>query len=154
LQKDWKFIHVNMVVKDINETVKQFEALGVGPFQTPPPGRQRTNQTVRGKPVEYDYLARSARAEAGMGGIALELMQPLPGKGKSTYNEFLEEKGEGVHHLAFAVPDLEAEIADLEKRGFKVVQTGGYGGKVGFVYVDAQKAGGLFLELVQLPPQK
>jgi methylmalonyl-CoA/ethylmalonyl-CoA epimerase len=151
LHKDWKFIHVSLVVKDMDETIKQLEALGVGPFPAPPAGaprRKMTNKTVRGKPVEYDMIIRSSR-EGGMGGVGIELIQPLPGEGKSTYNEFLEEKGEGVHHLCYSVPDLEAEIADLEKRGFKVVQTGGWEGKVTFVYVDIQKAGGILLELSQ-----
>ena len=61
-------------------------------------------------------------ARGDMGGIGLELIQPL--KGRSVYGEFLEKKGEGIHHLAFMVEDLDAEIADMEKRGFKVVQTG------------------------------
>ena len=148
MHKNWKFAHVSLIVKDMDKAIKQFEALGVGPFPAMPAGMQFTNRTVRGEPVEYEMDIRNAR-EGGMGGIGIELVQPLPGKGKSVYNEFLDSKGEGIHHIAFSVDDLEAEIADLEKRGFDVIQTGGFGGKLGFVYIDAEKAGGLLIELMQ-----
>ncbi|WP_026814109.1 methylmalonyl-CoA epimerase [Arenibacter certesii] len=40
---------------------------------------------------------------------------------ESPIAKFLEKKGEGIHHVAFAVEDLEAEIARLTKEGFTVL---------------------------------
>jgi catechol 2,3-dioxygenase-like lactoylglutathione lyase family enzyme len=148
VHKNWKFLHAALVVKDMDKAIKYFEALGVGPF--PPflggPGMAFSGKTVRGKPSDYDMDLRLARGD--MGGMGLELIQPL--KGRSVYGEFLDKKGEGLHHLAFMVDDLDAEIADMEKRGFKVIQTGAFG-TAKFAYFESEKPGGMFIELCQAP---
>ena len=81
-----------------------------------------------------------------MGGMGLELIQPL--KGRSIYDEFLEEKGEGAHHVCYNVEDLDKEIADMAKAGFKVIQTGGIAG-VKWAYFDTDRDGGIIIELGQ-----
>jgi catechol 2,3-dioxygenase-like lactoylglutathione lyase family enzyme len=137
-----------MVVKDMDKAIKVLESLGVGPF--PPflggPGMPFTGKTVRGKPSDYDMDLRLARGD--MGGIGFELIQPL--KGRSIYDEFLEKKGEGFHHLAYMVEDIDAEIADMEKRGFKVIQTGAMP-NTRWAYLDTDKLGGMVIELCQIP---
>ena len=51
-----------------------------------------------------------------------------PVAGKSTYSEFLERVPEGgVHHLGFSVEDYDAAAADLDARGYKLVQRGTFG---------------------------
>ena len=148
MPKNWKFAHAALVVKDMDKAIKYFEELDVGPF--PPflggPGMSFTGKTVRGKPADYDMDLRIARSE--IGGLHIELIQPL--KGRSVYTEFLEEKGEGLHHLAFMVEDIDAEIADMEKRGFKVVQTGAMP-NTRWVYLDNDEPGGMVIELCQAP---
>ena len=150
MHKNWKFVHMSVVVKDMDKSIKEFEALGVGPF--PPflggPGMPFSGKTVRGKPSEYDMDLRNAKGD--LGGIGFEMIQPL--KGKSILNEFLEKKGEGIHHIAFAVDDLDAETTDMEKRGFKVIQTGAFG-NAKWAYFDGEKLGGMIIELLQ-PPKK
>jgi methylmalonyl-CoA/ethylmalonyl-CoA epimerase len=148
MPKDWKFAHAALVVRDMDRAIKYFEALGVGPF--PPflggPGMPFTGKTVRGEPSDYDMDLRLARGD--IGGLHIELIQPL--KGRSVYTEFLEEKGEGLHHLAFMVDDIDAEIADMEKRGFKVVQTGAMP-NTRWVYLEAGESQGMLIELCQAP---
>jgi methylmalonyl-CoA/ethylmalonyl-CoA epimerase len=148
MPKNWKFAHAALVVKDMEKTIKYFQALDVGPF--PPflggPGMKFTGKTVRGKPSDYDMDLRIGRSD--MGGLGIELIQPL--KGKSVYSEFLEEKGEGLHHLAFMVENLDTEIADMEKRGFKVVQTGAMP-NTKWAYFESEKPGGMLIELCQAP---
>jgi methylmalonyl-CoA/ethylmalonyl-CoA epimerase len=148
MPKDWKFAHAALVVRDMEKAIKYFEALGVGPF--PPflggPGMPFTGKTVRGEPSDYDMDLRLARGD--FGGLHLELIQPL--KGPSVYHEFLEEKGEGLHHLAFMVDDIDAEISDMEKRGFKVVQTGAMP-NTRWVYLEAGASEGMLIELCQAP---
>ena len=146
--KDWKFLHAALVIKDMDKAIKYFEALGVGPF---PPflggsGQPFTGKTVHGEPSDYDMDLRIDRVN--LGGIGFELIQPL--KGKSVYGEFLEKKGEGLHHLAFMVEDLDAEIADMEKRGFRVIQTGALP-HTRWAYFDTDKLGGMTIELCQAP---
>jgi 4-hydroxyphenylpyruvate dioxygenase-like putative hemolysin len=79
--------------------------------------------------------------------MPFELIQPL--KGKSVYSDFLEEKGEGFHHLAFIVQDLDKEVADMKNRGFKVIQTGARP-KSRWAYFDTDRiSGGCVIELIQ-----
>ena len=146
MPKNWKFAHAALVVKDMDKAIKLFEALDVGPF---PPflggsGMSFSGKTVHGKLTEYDMDLRIARSD--LGGLTVELIQPL--KGKSIYDEFLEEKGEGLHHLAFMVDDVDAEAAKLEKSGFKVVQTGAMS-NTKWAYLEAAESSGLMIELCQ-----
>jgi len=145
MQKDWKFGHVCLVVKDMDKAIRHFETLGVGPFPPfigGPEGMALTERTYRGNTSDYDMDLRLCRG--GMGGLDIELIQPL--KGKSIYNEFLDEKGEGVHHVCYNVEDIDKEIADMVKAGFKVIQTGGIKG-VKWAYFDTDKVGGMITEL-------
>lgn len=40
---------------------------------------------------------------------------------ESPIAKFIEKKGEGIHHIAFAVDDIEKEIEELKEKGFKVL---------------------------------
>jgi methylmalonyl-CoA epimerase len=53
-------------------------------------------------------------------GTILELMEPL---GENSFlHRFLETRGEGLHHLTFAVPDSKGKAAELKARGVRVVE--------------------------------
>jgi methylmalonyl-CoA/ethylmalonyl-CoA epimerase len=152
MNKNWKFLHSCVVVKDMDKAIKHYEALGVGPFPPflgGPKGMPVTDKTVRGKPSDYDMDLRLAQGE--MGGMGFELIQPL--KGRSVYTEFLEKKGEGLHHLAYRVDDLDVETAEMEKRGFKVIQTGAMANGR-WAYFDTDKVGGMIIELCGSPKKQ
>ncbi|NIP67209.1 methylmalonyl-CoA epimerase [Candidatus Bathyarchaeota archaeon] len=53
------------------------------------------------------------------GETKIELLQPLDNEGPVA--KFLEKRGEGVHHLAFTVADVEASLQELKKQGIAVV---------------------------------
>ena len=147
MHRNWTFTHVCIVVNDMDKAIKYFEAFGVGPFPPligGPEGVPLTGKTVQGEPSDYDMDLRIARG--GMGGLGLELIQPL--KGKSIYDEFLEEKGEAVHHIAYRVDDLDKEIAEMAKGGFEVIQTGATSGAK-WAYFNTDKVGGTIIELAQ-----
>lgn len=67
---------------------------------------------------------------------------------------FLEKRGEGLHHLALRVDDLEATLARLKAEGLPLIdespRPGAHGTRVAFVHPKG--ALGVLLELVQLPP--
>ena len=148
MHKNWKFMHASIVVRDMEKAIKYFEALDVGPFPAfiGGPGMKFSGKTVKGKQVDYDMDLRLAKGD--LGGVGFEIIQPL--KGDTVYTEFLEKKGEGVHHLAFGVEDFDAEVADMKKRGFMVVQTGAVG-NVRWAYFDTDKLGGMLIELCETP---
>jgi len=150
MHENWKFHHVSVMVRDMDKAIEYYKSLGIGPFPPTigPEAVPLSGQTVRGEPS--DYMMDLRYAEGGVGGLKFEVVQPL--EGESIYKEFLEKKGEGVHHIAFTVDDLDAETAKMAERGFKVIQTGQTPrGK--FAYFDTDKVGGVVTELVQFVSQ-
>jgi methylmalonyl-CoA/ethylmalonyl-CoA epimerase len=51
-------------------------------------------------------------------GGKVELLEPL---GEGFLSDFLESRGEGLHHITFKTDDIHAAIADLQERGFELV---------------------------------
>ena len=94
----------------------------------------------------------SMRIALGGSDPQLELIQPL--QGPSIYHEYLEERGCGLHHLAFRVSDITAAIAEMEQTGFPLLQAGfGFGADQsgGFAYFDTVRALGYVTEAVEPP---
>jgi catechol 2,3-dioxygenase-like lactoylglutathione lyase family enzyme len=146
MNENWKFHHICIVVRDLDKAINHFANLDIGPFPPcigGPEGRPVTG-TVYGEVSDYDMDLRLA--EGGIGGIHFELIQPL--KGKSIYDEYLENKGEGVHHLAFVVENLDSESKEMENRGFKIIQTG-TDKKAKWAYFNTGSIGGCIIELIQ-----
>jgi hypothetical protein len=98
---------------------------------------------LRGEPKEY----RMKIAFAKMGAIQLELIQPLS---ESIYTEFLNEKGEGIHHIGCYVDDLDTAVAIVEKQGINVIQSGKRPGG-GYAYLDTEGTMGAIFELIRRP---
>jgi 4-hydroxyphenylpyruvate dioxygenase-like putative hemolysin len=82
---------------------------------------------------------------AKVGELEFELIQPL--EGESPQKEFLDRKGEGIHHLAYDVENLEEEVTKLTKQGFNVLRNGNWQGG-GFACLEAG-VGDLIFELMQ-----
>ena len=76
----------------------------------------------------------------------MEWIRPLAGP--TVYEDFLSAHGEGVHHIAFEVDDLDKALATWKAAGFEVAQSGAWGeagqpGSGRFVYLDTESAGGV-----------
>lgn len=100
-----------------------------------------------GKPGQFDQELGWQRH----GEIVYEWIQPL--KGPTAYQDHMKIHGEGVHHLAFDVTDIDAAAARLSGLGYPVVQSGGWGdkGKPGsgrFAYNDTESIGGAMVEFL------
>lgn len=65
--------------------------------------------------------------------------------------KFIEAKGEGVHHVAFAVDNLEQALADLKAKGVRLIdekpRIGAHGAKIAFVHPKASN--GVLIELCE-----
>ena len=136
---------VCVVVKDLQKSMEYYwSTFGIGPFiiytYEPP---FVTDMEIRGKPKDY----RMKIAFAQMGAIQLELIQPL---GESIYTEFLNEKGEGIHHIGCYVDDLNEAVTILEKQGISVLQSGKRPGG-GYAYMDTEETLGAIFELIRRP---
>jgi methylmalonyl-CoA/ethylmalonyl-CoA epimerase len=82
-------------------------------------------------------------------GSSLQLIAPI--SAESTVASFLDKRGPGLHHVAYAVTDLEATLAHLRERGVALIdehpRVGGGGARIAFV--DPRANGGLLVELVE-----
>ena len=105
----------------------------------------------------YESLYRGRPGDCHMslslgyaGDTQFELVQPL--SGSSIYTDFLNAKGEGLHHLGFIVEDEAKVTADFAANGFGVIQSGRLGTNPGmrFVYFDTEAAIGAVMEALFL----
>jgi hypothetical protein len=74
-------------------------------------------------------------------------------KGPNAYEDHLKAHGEGFHHFGVPVEDMDKAIAEWNKLGYQVSQSGAWGeaGKPGsgrFAYIDTDSLGGVSLELL------
>jgi methylmalonyl-CoA/ethylmalonyl-CoA epimerase len=63
--------------------------------------------------------------------------------------EFLEKRGEGIHHIGFFVDGLDRETAKMAEKGFKITQSGETP-EVRWAYFDTDAVGGVVIELMQM----
>lgn len=135
---------VGIIVKDIEKTSEAFaRAFGIEKPEWIETGTLEEAETeYRGKPSE----ARAKLAFMRFGSLDIELIEP--DEHPSTWREFLDEKGEGIHHLALVINGMKAHIARTEKAGFNLVQKGEYpGGR--YAYVDAGTDLKMIVELLE-----
>lgn len=108
---------------------------------------QMRDLIYRGKPGEFDMELGWQRH----GKVVYEWVRPL--KGPNVYEEHLDRHGEGVHHLAFNVQDIDKEIARWTELGFPMSMGGAWGekdkpGSGRFAYMDTHSIGGIDIELL------
>ena len=140
--------HLSLVVRDVDAAVRYLESLGMGPFTEYPPMKEYTRLNVPDAEGFFDTRIRCAQ----IGPVQLQLVQP--GKGRSIYKDFLETRGEGVFHLGFVVPDIDAAEAEGLRRGLNVISSGRRDNGSGFAYFDTAEKCGVTLLSRQSPPVK
>lgn len=126
--------HVAIAVHDLDEAIGRFSAqYGVNPLH---------REVVEEQGVEEAMLP--------VGGSFVQLLQPL--EAGSPVGRFLERRGEGLHHIAFAVPDIEQALAHLAAQGVRLIDTeprrGGRGARIAFVHPKDNS--GTLIELVEV----
>ncbi|HSN69802.1 MAG TPA: methylmalonyl-CoA epimerase [Thermoanaerobaculia bacterium] len=84
-----------------------------------------------------------------VGDSRLELLEPTGPQ--SPVAKHIEKRGEGVHHLCFRVADIDAELAKLKAKGYRLVNEapvpGAHGCRVAFLHPSA--GSGVLIELSQ-----
>ena len=114
---------INQICIDVWDAQKVAEnywnILGIGPWEIYSWEAPLVyDRTYHGKPT----WGREKMALAQVGGVQLELMEPVDGD--SVHRDFLMEHGEGLHHLNFLVDDVDATAEILAREGFPSVQSG------------------------------
>lgn len=128
--------HVGVAVKSLDEALKVYrDVLGF---------------KLEGTHVLIERKVKVAFLSSG-GQTNVELLEPL--SGDSTIAKFLEVRGEGVHHFAMKVENIEAVLADYKKNGVTLIdetpKAGAGGARIAFVHPKSTR--GVLLELCERP---
>jgi methylmalonyl-CoA/ethylmalonyl-CoA epimerase len=97
-----KVEHIGIAVRDLAAANDLYtRLLGVGPYK---------EEEVESEQVVTSFFQA--------GETKIELLEGGP---ESAIAKFIENRGEGIHHVAFAVKDIRAEMARLEREGFRLI---------------------------------
>jgi methylmalonyl-CoA/ethylmalonyl-CoA epimerase len=109
-----------------------------------------------GLQIEHMEEVASQKVRVAMlplGESRLELLEPT--SEDSPISRFLTKRGPGIHHVAVRVPDIRASLAELKKKGARLIdeqpRTGAGGCLVAFIHPSS--TGGVLLELVEHPQE-
>jgi lactoylglutathione lyase/methylmalonyl-CoA/ethylmalonyl-CoA epimerase len=122
--------HIGVAVKDLRETIKFLEVLGL-------------------KPAKELKMQKMKFAFIPVGDGEIELIEPTdPG---ISIAKFILEKGEGIHHIAMQVEEIEQVMEKLKEKGIKLIdekpRVGAHGVKIAFI--DPKSANGMLIELCE-----
>ncbi len=140
--KEGDVMQVAYVVRDLDRAMRlHWEVFGIGPwdvyeFEAP----KVRDYVYRGQPATHTALI----AVSWRNGMQLELMQPV--RGRCIYDEHLESKGEGLHHIKLYYPDCAKAVQDFARRGYPVIQSGKFDDDEHY-YLDTEKDFGYVIEL-------
>lgn len=128
--------HIAIAVKSISHAKKVYEDMGL---TFAPEIEEVKDQKVFTAFANVDTNAH------------IELLEPT--STESTIHQFIEKKGEGIHHLCFKVPDVVAKTNELTAKGYKFIypepRIGAGGCLVNFMH--PKSTGGVLIELSQRP---
>jgi methylmalonyl-CoA/ethylmalonyl-CoA epimerase len=145
LGRQLQISQIAVVVNDLEKTMEQYtKLLGWGPWNVYRHAPPRLHDTVvRGRDVDYTMLG----AETHVAEMGFELLQPL--EGPSIYKEWLEQHGEGLHHVAVMLHDFEESTqlkAKFAEVGAQVLMGGRIGDTIEFFYLDTEPSLKIILE--------
>jgi methylmalonyl-CoA/ethylmalonyl-CoA epimerase len=122
--------HIGIAVSSIEDALGIYRALGLS---------ESGREEVASQGVITTFLP--------LGSTRLELLQPIGPD--SPIAKFLAKRGPGIHHICFAVDDLDDALEDLKSRGFRMVNEspvpGADGKRVAFLHPSAGQ--GVLIEL-------
>jgi methylmalonyl-CoA/ethylmalonyl-CoA epimerase len=128
-----KIEHIGRAVKNMEESNRLFsKLLGKEPYKI---------EEVASEGVRTSFF--------DVGGVKIELLEAT--NADSPIAKFIEKKGEGVHHLAFAVDDINKSIAAKVEEGFRVINDNpksGADNKI-IAFLHPKSTNGVLVELCQ-----
>jgi catechol 2,3-dioxygenase-like lactoylglutathione lyase family enzyme len=157
MEEERKFTHpplvqIGVVVRDVQKAVDYYtRVFGIGPWEIRNVSLGRDRCWVRGNPFT---IKSHPDAFAQLGPIELELIQP-PEDG--IHRRFLEEKGEGLHHLCFRVDNYDAWMNHLTQQGVGILMNVVFDqpeGPMRAAYVESDKIGGVLFEFIESTSKK
>ncbi len=132
-----KIEHLGIAVKDIDQANTLYEQLlGIPPYK---------QEVVESESVITSFFK--------VGDSKIELLASTDDEGP--IGKFIAKKGEGIHHIAFDVDDIQKELDRLEKEGFRLINKApkrGADNKL-VAFVHPKSTNGVLVELCQDAPQ-
>jgi methylmalonyl-CoA epimerase len=124
--------HIGIAVKSIEEAAKLYTDLGL---------KIEGTEVVESQKVKVAFIP--------VGQSRIELLEPTVPDGPT--GQFIEKKGEGIHHIALKVDDVAKALEELAAKGYQLIdkapRTGAGGHKIAFVHPKSTK--GVLLELCE-----
>jgi methylmalonyl-CoA/ethylmalonyl-CoA epimerase len=147
-----------VVTSDVHRTMKAWvDNLKVGPWRL----TEFSDETVKGLRINGELINEPFKfliAISYMGDMEIEIIQPV--YGPMIYQKFLDEKGEGLHHIKEKVSDedLPHVLADYKSKGINVTQTGQFETDFHY-YLDTDLKLDFIIELgncphIEIPPER
>jgi methylmalonyl-CoA/ethylmalonyl-CoA epimerase len=130
---DFKVDHIGIAVNQLKTSIPLYERLlGAQCYKT---------EQVASEAVDTAFFLQN--------GAKIELLESLDPNGPIA--KFIGKKGEGLHHIAFEVPDILAEMERLKKEGFTLLNEAPKMGADNkwVCFVHPKDAGGVLIELCQ-----
>ena len=145
-----KFAQVGYIVKDIESTKESYAKLLGAPVPPSQPCGYGAAKTVyKGVPAP-DSHCKLAFFDLTPG-VQLELIEP--DEGPSTWREYLDTHGEGIHHIAFCVDNAANALNEMADKGVRLIdktpRAGAEGLQIGFLH--PKSTGGVLTELCEDP---
>jgi methylmalonyl-CoA/ethylmalonyl-CoA epimerase len=127
-----KIDHIGIAVKNLDDAIKTYQRLGFTVSDV---------EEVPSQKVRVAFMK--------IGNSRIELLEPS--RTDSPISKFLQKHGQGIHHLAIEVEDIEKKIESLERSGvnliYKIPRQGAH--RVKMTFIHPKSANGVLLELCQ-----
>lgn len=144
---------IGIVVKDVEETTKKIKEI-FGFDQTAKVGMNggaayaEANVSYYGQPVDGSFRG----AFYDFGSVEIEFMSPA-GEGSSVWQDWLEQHGNSIHHIAWKVADTDKTKEYLESKGIKLMQRGNWPAGT-YAYYDALDSIGMIIETLEFDEER
>ena len=125
--------HIGIAVKDLDASIAVYSALlNSPPFHI---------ETVESQQLKVAFF--------GIGSTKVELLFPM--NESAGVFKFIEKRGEGMHHVAFSVEDINAEVARMKSEGFRPLTEAPFIGALNklVIFFHPKDTNGTLIELCQ-----
>lgn len=132
--------HIGIAVEALEVAAKPYFDLGY---------ELEARGTVESQGVQIWMLRPHPSSSPGGRGVRIELLASI--REGSAVAKFIEKRGQGIHHMALATPDIQAELKRLAAEGTPLIDSAprpGFGGHL-VAFIHPQWANGVLIELVQ-----
>jgi methylmalonyl-CoA/ethylmalonyl-CoA epimerase len=130
--------HIGIAVSNLQESISYYEnVLGLKCYRT---------EDVPDQKVRTAFFR--------VGETKIELLESTDSEGAVA--KFIEKKGEGIHHIAFAVSDIGSSLKEAEAKGIKLIDTSPRKGAEGLqiAFLHPRSTFGVLTELCEDPSKK